>query len=271
MTFDLEVKSMLLTEIIDVILCESGEFVSGDLECIGISKELLYKGIVKREIETYQRYRPATFHFNRLAIPSGNAEAVIFFSKEDSSGTHDGSGDAGNVFDQRVGIFNRDPGGVPRWVSSVIPVNVLTTAGILYLIQETRFTNVGEQSILHEPRTFLINYERDSEHGVLYVTETGKMDIIAHYDYPRVEMYDIDGKLVDVDIKFIEEGKDEVFLDMVLGKFMEKVGRSRRKFTLNNSPIQFDGQELASEGDQIYQQAKERLYDGANWYDAIGI
>ena len=263
---------MLLTELVEVILCESGQFIAGDLDCLGINLNQLYKGIVLRELQTYQRYRPDTYTFNRTARPTGNAEATVdFFDQRDSVDMPIPFKDGG-VFDANHAGHNVDPGRVPLWVSQVTPVNVLTTAGILYLIQETRFTNVGEQSILHEPRTFLWHYERakDKSSGILYLTETGKMDITAHYEYHRVETFDIDGNLIDVEFENLEEGKDEIFIDMVLGKFMHKVGRSRRAFTLNNSPVQFDAEQLVQEGTQIYDQAKERLYEQGDWWNAIG-
>jgi hypothetical protein len=263
---------MLLSELVEVILCESGQFIAGDLECIGINLKQLYKGIVIRELSTYERYRPDVYQFNRLAQPTGNAEATVdFFDTSDSTGTPEPRKDGG-IFDANHSGHNVDPGRVPLWISQVVPVNVLTTAGILYLIQETRFTNVGEQSILHEPRTFLWHYERakDKTSGILYTTETGRLDITAAYEYHRIEMYDVEGNLVDVEFENMEEGKDEIFIDMVLGKFMMKIGRARRAFTLNNSPVQFDSEQLVQEGNTIYDQAKERLYEQSEWWTAIG-
>lgn len=263
---------MLLSELVEIILCESGQFIAGDLDCLGINLNQLYKGIIKREIQTYERYRPDVYRFNRIAHPTGNAEATIdFFDRRDSLGMPIPFQDGG-IFDANHAGHNIDPGRVPAWIQEIVPVNVLTVAGILYLIQETRFTNVSEQSILHEPRTFLWSYERakDKSSGILYTTETGKMDIVAAYEYHRIETYDSENNLLEVDFVNMEDGKDEIFIDMVLGKFMQKIGRARRAFTLNNSPVTFDGDQLVSEGVQIYDQAKERLYDNSEWWQAIG-
>jgi hypothetical protein len=210
-------------------------------------------------------YRPDIYEFNRQAVPTGNAEATITFAESlDSLGEIIGA-ESQNVFSPFVSERNRDPGRVPLWIMEVTPVNVLTVAGILYLIQETRFTSVAEQSILHEPRTFLWKYEAP----ILYLTETGLMDIRAAYTYQRIEIYDADNKLVDVNFVNVDEGKDEIFIDMVLGKFLQKIGRSRRAFTLEGQPVQYDATELVSEGIEIYAQAKERLYDQSAWYEAI--
>ena len=261
---------MLLSELIDNIMSESGQFITGDLACIGFDKFKFLNSVVINELKFYQRYRPLTFRFNRRADQLANGQASIFFSNQDSTGAHDGSHDAGLVFNQRVGIFNRDPGIVPVWVSEVIPVNVLTSAGILYLIQETRFINVSERSILHEPRTFMWHYEKDDDHGILYTTETGKMDITAHYEYPIVDIIDSMGTFLDADLKYLDAGKDEIFLDIILGRFLITIGRSRRTFTLNNSPINFDAAELVAEGTEMVKEARERLYEQSNGYDAIG-
>ena len=261
---------MLLSELIQDILSESGQFIIGDLECIGLDRRKFLESVVLNELKFYQRYRPLTFRFNRVANQHANGQASIFFSNQDSTGAHDGSADAGKVFSQRVGVFNRDPGMIPMWVSEVVPVNVLTTAGILYLIQETRFINVSERSILHEPRTFLWHYEHDEDHGILYTTETGRMDITAHYQYPVIDMVDSTGKLIDAELKYIDPGKDEIFLEIILGRFLVTLGRSRRAFTMNSSPINFDASELVAEGTEKEREAKERLYENSNWWQSIG-
>lgn len=261
---------MLLTELIDIVMCESGQFiVSGGvtggnpLDCLGVSTELFHKGIVKPVCKLYERYRPLTLKFNRTALPTGNAEAtVIFGSSADSTENFSTS----KIFDPRIALANRDPGRPPKWISEVVPVNVLTVAGILYLIQETRFTNVAEQSILHEPRTFLWHYENP----ILYLTETGGMDITAHYSYIREEIFDSEGNLVDVDMEDVDEGVDRIFIDLVLAKFLQKVGRSRRTFRLNDLPIEYDAEAMVSEGIELEREARERMYDQSNWYDAIG-
>lgn len=251
-------------------MCESGQFiVSGGaagvnpLDCLGVSTELFHKGIVKPVCKLYERYRPLTHTFNRTALPSGNAEGIIIFGSGDDSNPDP---DTTDIFDPRVALANRDPGRPPKWVSSVVPVNVLTVAGILYLIQETRFTNVAEQSILHEPRTFLWHYENP----ILYTTETGTMDITAHYSYIREEIFDSDGKLVDVDMEDVDEGVDRIFIDLVLAKFLQKVGRSRRTFRLNDLPIEYDAEAMVSEGIELEREARERMYNQSNWYDALG-
>ncbi len=261
---------MLLSELIDEILLESGQFIVGDLTCIGFDKLKFLNSVVISELKFYQRYRPLTFRFGRRADQIANGQASIFFSNQDSTGAHDGSQDAGQIFSNRVGIFNRDPGIVPTWVSEVVPTNLRTSAGILYLMQETRFINTVERSILHEPRTFLWHYEHDDDHGILYTAETGNMDITAHYEYPVVDMVDSQGTFIDAELKYIDQGKDEIFIDMVLGKFLVILGRSRRAFTLANSPVNFDASELVAEGTELVKESRDRLYEQSNWYDSIG-
>lgn len=253
---------MFLTELIDVVMCVSGQFIVGDISCLGINKEIFYKGVVKPTLKFYERYRPLEYTFNRVALPTGNAEATIIFGEADSIGDVFSP----DIFDPRVALANRDPGRIPKWISSVVPVNVLTVAGILYLIQETRFTNVSEQSILHEPRTFLWHYEEP----ILYVTETGNMDITAHYSYIKEEVRDSEANLLDVDMDGLDEGKDQIFIDLVIGKFLQKIGRSRRAFQLNDLPITNDAEALVGEGIELEREARERLYEQSNWWQSIG-
>ena len=263
---------MLLSEVKNFVLQESGQFVVGDLSCIGWQDKQFLDRVVIPELKLYDRFRPITYRFQRRADQIANGQASIFFSNADPlTGAHDGSHDAGLVFNHRVGIFNRDPGRVPKWVSEVIPTNVLTTAGILYLIQETRFINTSERSILHEPRTFMWHYEHDDDHGILYTTETGRMDVTAKYDTVVIDMLSPLGAFLDAELQFREEGTDRILLDLILARFLIALGRSRRTFSLNNSPINFDAAELVAEGTELRKETLELLYQQSHWYDAIGV
>jgi hypothetical protein len=262
---------MFLSEIIDIVLFETGQFFfstttaagTNPMSCLGISKELFYTGILKRELGLYERYRPDVYTFNVYASPTGNAESTVVFSETTTPGLQESYM---SPFDPRLGSKSRDPGRIPEWIQQVVPVNVLTTAGILYLIHESRFINTGERTIIHEPRTFLWQYEKP----ILFVTETGGMDITAAYKYQRIESYDSQGNLEDIEFVSMEPGKDSIFIDLVIGKFLQAVGRSRRAFQLNDSPIQYDATELVAEGVERYAQATEQLYEQSEWWSAIG-
>ncbi len=283
---------MLLSEIIEYLLYSSGSYISGNLQCIGIDPRKFLNSIIIHELKVYQRFRPLTFRFSRRASLAPFGRYAVFFSNEDSDGTHDGSADAGNVFNSRVGEFNRCPPMVPTWISSVIPTYGTGSAAFLFgalggfggfgssgaLEAMNGLGGVGGsddsgigRTILHEPHTFLWEYEKDDNHGILYTTiGSNRLDITAHYGYPIIDMIDSDGVFVDAELKYIDEGRDETFLEMVLGRFLITLGRSRRAFTLNNAPINFDSAELVSEGQSLVDTARLRLNETSNWYDSLG-
>ncbi len=274
-------ESLFLHDLIEDVLWESGQFMTGDLSCIGVDKKRFFNTIVLGELAIYERYRPLTFQFNRISEQRGNGQSTVFFSFEDSTGVHDGSSDAANVFDFRVGVCNRDPGMVPKWISEVVPAAGYGSRGDLQIL----FGGIGigygvggtgnelrsvERSILHEPYPFIWHYEHDSHHGILYTGYTGSMDITAHYGYPVIEMIDSNGILIDAEFKYMDSGKDEAFIDMIIGRFLISLGRSRRAFTLASSPINFDGAELVAEGTEKYKEARDLLHETSNWWSAIG-
>lgn len=265
---------MLLSEFVTIILARSGQlyFLSttdNPLGCFGLTLEQFWKAIVQHQLALYERYRPLTFEFNRFAQYAGQfgSSTVIF---GDDSADQPGLGDSMDVHDPRVGVFNRDPGLVPEWISTVQPTEFLSTAGILWLMQHYKWHSLGEESILHEPRTYLWKYEKDDAHGILYLTENGQVTITAHYKFPRDEQRDSNGILTDVDIRYLDEGRDTILFDLVLGQFLQIIGRSRRAFQLEQNPVLFDASDLVLEGKELYDQAKQELYDQSKFYLAMG-
>jgi hypothetical protein len=266
---------MLFSEIIDQILIRSGQFFfvldnPDPLACLGFSREQLWKTLGKRYLAYYGRYRPLTFEFNRTASPTGTLGQSFVLFGTDSAGVNFGISDANDVWDKNVGIYNRDPGMVPQFISKVQPTVTLSSAGIFYLLQITSFINTGEYSRLREPRTYIPKYERDNDRGILYVTEIGRLSVTAHYDFPYTEITDSVGKILDVDIKYLEYRRDELYFDMITGIFMQSVGRSRRAFLLDGNPIVIDADALVQEGKELFEAAKIRLEETSLWYHAIG-
>lgn len=253
---------MLLSELEYIVLAETGQYITGSMKCIGINRELFYKGLVKKSLSLYERYRPDVYTFNRYAVPTGNAQASIKFVEEVDS--LKAIVDERSLLVANVGPHSKDPLRIPTQIYSCVPVNVVSTAGVLYLINETRFRQLAEQTVLHEPRTFLYQYEAPW----LYVSEIGMMDITAGYPYVRVEMYAAQEPhaLVDVDLHHIEEGKDDIFLDLVIAQFLMMVGRSRRVFMIDGQPVTYDASEMVSEGKELYDEARNRLYEQSNWW-----
>ena len=251
---------LTLSDIVDVIMLESGQFIAGDtLECLGISTDKFWNGIVKNRLKFYQRYRPQTKSFNRTAEFTTSYGSHVFFGTEP---------DEKIAFDNRVSENNTDTGEVPKWISSVIPIS---TSGklTLDLIRSARLTGIGEQDTIINPRKFYWNYERDSDYGILYLTENGSMDIRAHYEYNYEVTRDSDDKITEVEISNIDEAKDRIFIDLIMAKFLMLLGRSRRAFRLEGFPVEFDASDLLSEGRELEEQTIQTLYEQSNWYDAM--
>lgn len=60
---------------------------------------------------------------------------------------------------------------------------------------------------------------------------------------------------------------DDDFFELLTGKFLQALGRSRRAFTLNDLPITVDGAELVSEGKQMCDEALNDLIENkSKWY-----
>lgn len=275
---------MLLSEIVTIILTRSGQLyfltstnpdgtpTADPLACIGISMPQLWQGLVKNQLGLYEKYRPLGFEFNREATYVGQyGSAIVIFG--DDSASQPGAGDAAQVHDPRVGERNRDPGLVPKWISAVQPSSYYDYAAIpyLYWLHTNAYLGRGEVNTTHEPRTYLWKYERDDAHGVLYVSETGQVDIKAHYSFPWVYIYDSAGNIVDVEIYFLDESHDSVLFDLILGQFLMMVGRSRRAFMLDQSPVVYDASDLVLEGKEVYDQAKQELFETSKFYLALGL
>lgn len=60
--------------------------------------------------------------------------------------------------------------------------------------------------------------------------------------------------------------RDRYFFDLMLGRFMQALGRSRRAFTLNDLTITMDSGELVSEGQEIEQKALEDIENTSKFY-----
>ncbi len=80
-------------------------------------------------------------------------------------------------------------------------------------------------------------------------------------------MVEIEGGC-DYDMPGISES-DSSFINLVVGKFMLSLGRSRRSTILQDSPFELDYDSLVSEGDELYQSTKESLQEKSKFWRAI--
>lgn len=137
------------------------------------------------------------------------------------------------------------PEGIPDNISDIIPARV---SGL--------------------PPFFLRNPDSDVEiktqfpwkyrKPVLTVPVDAKYDITAVYNHRLKKETDSYGKtLWTVDTINIEE--DEVFFDLLTGRFLRGLGSSRRAFTMDDLPITTDSADLVSDGKDMEERALEAL------------
>jgi hypothetical protein len=189
---------------------------------------------VKQQLDFYQKYLPETKSYN-IWLP-----ANFFYT-------------FGEQKDERV----------PEWVSSVIPIglyNVISTA-VYFSASSPYQVYKGNQELMN-PRPFLWDYRKPR----LYISEPGRFDVSCCYKFetiPQIEK----GQVMDVEIVSFEP--EWVFYDLLLGQFLQMIGRSRRAFTYNELPITTDADQLVTEGTEMYNTAKETLFSLSTFLNVV--
>lgn len=214
---------MTLTEIVDYLLVQSGQYILKDFDKTLLSYKQLWR-LIEPELLRYGKYRPVVKTFN-MYLPSTSY------------------------------TFLTD---IPDWISNVRPIE-----GSRSSIQSVFASNVT--SNLNIPRQFVWKYEKPR----LFCQYEGLFDITGMYLYSTVIENDDSGEIYDVVINNLDFSHTS-FLDLIHGKFLMTIGKSRRAFTINELPITMDGDTLASEGESLYNDAKEGLYERSYWWKAIG-
>lgn len=226
---------MKLSDLVEIVLVESGEFiVTNSLDDLGMSDNQFWR-IVKTILGTYDSYKPYTVTRNI------------------------------QLSDYTYTFSASEPNGIPEWISQVIPVSSYDKVGVFLYYEAQRAT--GELSSLEPaPRTVLWKYEKPK----LWVTEGDWFDVVCHYNHTYEILEGSTGDVEDMDFPTLSE-KDDLFIKLVLGKFLKALGRSRRAFVLEDLPVTMDASDLVSEGDDIYKETLELLMnDQSDWYKAVG-
>lgn len=144
--------------------------------------------------------------------------------------------------------------GIPDWVSSVVPVtSPKNPLGML----------AGQVSSM-EQREFLWEYRSPD----LYLTETGIFDIVTVHK-PSSSVTIVSNVVTEVDLPDLSDA-DLLFIDLVVSRFLQAVGKSRRAFTLSELPIETDASEIVSEGNDLYEKTMEELRENNSWYLGVG-
>jgi len=226
---------MLLTELVEIVLTESGEFILESLDNITINFDLArFWRMTKTELRKYSSHVPVTHRYN-ITTSGWN------YTFDDANSPH----------------------GVPLWISECVPVTIMTNLNQILQYQPNGVFGLNSTS---NPRPFSWDYEKPT----LRTTEDGMMDVLTVHRHTVEETKDGGGVLTEVDLIDITE-EDHHFIALVNAKFLIALGRSRRAFTLNELPTVMDAAELVSEGEQKYNETMEHLEEVNSWYLGVPV
>lgn len=224
---------MKLTEIVSYVFVKNGQYITGDLESIGLTKGEFWKSI-KPVILNFQKYIPATKRFN--------------------------------VTINRSFDFTGHSEGIPEFISEVIPVDTGGGFGGTQFMSPLQRMEYGSLNRTVIPRSYPWRYRKP----ILYVDEPGVIDVAAHYNYEIVEATSGDPPTIDeVDIVGLEE--DAILLDLLSAQFLQIVGRQRRAFVYTDLAITTDADKLAEEGVALEKEALSKLYDRHKWWSSVHV
>lgn len=219
-------------DIFDHILLRSGQFVMSKTK-VELDEDR-FSLLVEEALAIYSKYSPFEKHFY---VEVTNNRTYRFTE--------------GNTFGA----------GEPDAISSVTPIRVL---GINpWMLRQVYGIPMSDGNID-------IRQECPWEYRKPYITfpYPGEFDILAFYRHKIIKLEDDDGRIY-YDIPAISL-RDDAFMKLIRGMFLEGIGRSRRSFTLNDLPIVMDADTIANEGREMITEATEQMQKEAKFYLAFG-
>lgn len=222
-------------QIRDYLLLESGQYMA-PLEAT-LMTDTHVANIINRELGIYSKYRP---HSEELTVHANHL----------------------GEFDFRCRSTDPKERDIPIMITNVrIPRGngSLTAAAIVnYTI-----TPLMREKLVEEP---LSNF--DYRKPILHLPTSGTYALTAHYS--RYFEYMAVGDQINGVIEHISLDEDDLLFKLLLGKFLQYVGRSRRAFTLEGIPVTFDAAEMVSDGVEIYDSAFLQLTEqSSKWYEGV--
>jgi hypothetical protein len=228
---------MNIQDIFKRILVKSGQFLLRT-DNIELDPDR-FKMLVEEVLAVYNEYRPKE---GRLLVNVGSPRTVTFDETTTSEEGYTGP---------------------PAAIVDAVPVR--PTAVNMYYLRGMGFKNVPSGGYLQDKKFTPFKYNNPK----LTVAYSGDYDVEAIYHYEIVTSQDSSGTIIH-DVPDLEV-KDIYFFNMLQGKFLQSLGRSRRAFTINDLAITMDADQITSEGDEIYEKAFEQLVDNAaRFYLAYG-
>lgn len=217
---------MTLKEIFNRVLVESGQFVVS-ADMIELDVDR-FLVLVKATLGTVNKFDPVEKKFN-LDLSGRHFK----FTPE----THDL---LGNLV------------GIPERIVDLIPVRV-TGVYPSYMREFDRHKS--------EYLSDKIPYPWDYRKPDLHVPVNGQYELHAIYNHQIVK----NAETKEWECDTISDVDDD-FFQLLTGKFLKGLGKSRRAFTLNELPITTDADQLVSEGQEMEDKAIENLEEDAKFW-----
>lgn len=224
---------MLVTEIFDKIVNESGQFIylPDELE---INQDI-FRSLVKVSLGTYSKYSPVE---SRIQINVLNQ--AYTFPINTTKQTN------GSFLTSSVELKAR-----PRWIADAMPLLVNSTTLAANLLLNS--LGINGSSLQHESYEPKIPYMSKYIDGVLYLPAPGNYDILCCYDHEIIQ--DATDPVNPIySVPSISDIDDDL-VKLILGKFLIALGRNRRAMVLSDIPITTDALDLVQEGKTLEDEA----------------
>jgi hypothetical protein len=221
---------MKLSDIIDYILLETGNYLVSDLvkSEINLNKFLI---LTKSVLGEYTNYRPRR-DSSTIYVESQQ----YIFPQESSPITID---KISNRFITLNNLYQE-----PNLEPNLLPNRIRDTE--------------------HIPALPTWKYNRPK----LYINYVGLLYVMGNYDYTIRNIYNSEMAIIDYDLVEITYSNTE-FLNLLAAKFLMTVGKQRRAFTANDLPITTDASDLVSEGKDLWDSTMETLRQNSTWWTII--
>ena len=209
--------------------------------------------LVRDSLRFFNKYCPRSTKFN-LFVPGGGGGGGIFIFTDDFAANG-----------ETLGIPHMISGVVPVRLSGTIPLSLRAFFGGATSLDGRTLVDSSIYDVTKNP------YPVEFRNNTLYTPLEGDHDITALYLH-QVTSEVVDGRTVyDVPGVDVLDGTYENFFELLFGKFLQALGRSRRAFTIQDLPIQTDASELVAEGSRIEEQTKRDIIENDHaFYEAWG-
>lgn len=225
---------MELKDLFDHVLLNSGQFIMAQNKVE--MNEDRFKLLVDQAVAIFSKYSPYTV---RLSFEVQGSRSHKFTPA------------------------NTGGRGIPNMLSEVVPVRMLgmgpsVLASFKMPIMSDPYLDVRSE----------YPWDYNEESGVVTVRYSGEYNTLAVYRHALIKKELDDGKfcwhLPNITLR------DDSFMNLLQGMFLQGLGRSRRAFTLTDLPIVMDADTIASEGKEMITEAKLQMQQESKFYLAYG-